>query len=203
MRWILGLGDLGANGMGIPIGNWRCTARPAASPHRVLPVVVDVGTNNVELREDPLYLGLKRPRLTGAAYYEVVDEFVTAVLHRWPKTLIQFEDFESSVAQPLLDRYRDKILCFNDDIQGTGATVLAGVLACLRQTGKTAQDLKDQRMSCVKSTCDAGAPDNSSLSHFSAMSGVLLRSAAKPACHAIEQGASMAWRTADDSREAP
>jgi len=144
---ILGLGDLGANGMGIPIGKLAlyCAAGGIA-PHRVLPVVVDVGTNNVELREDPLYLGLKRPRLTGAAYYEVVDEFVTAVLHRWPKTLIQFEDFESSVAQPLLDRYRDKILCFNDDIQGTGATVLAGVLACLRQTGKTAQDLKDQRI---------------------------------------------------------
>ena len=85
-------------------------------------------------------------RLTGAAYYEVVDEFVTSVLHRWPKTLIQFEDFESSVAQPLLDRYRDKILCFNDDIQGTGLRCLAGVLACLRQTGKTAQDLKDQRI---------------------------------------------------------
>ena len=133
--------------MGIPIGKLAlyCAAGGIA-PHRVLPVVVDVGTNNVELREDPLYLGLKRPRLTGAAYYEVVDEFVTAVLHRWPKTLIQFEDFESSVAQPLLDRYRDKILCFNDDIQGTGATVLAGVLACLRQTGKTAQDLKDQRI---------------------------------------------------------
>ena len=116
--------------MGIPIGKLAlyCAAGGIA-PHRVLPVVVDVGTNNVELREDPLYLGLKRPRLTGAAYYEVVDEFVTAVLHRWPKTLIQFEDFESSVAQPLLDRYRDKILCFNDDIQGTGATVLALLLA--------------------------------------------------------------------------
>ena len=86
---ILGLGDLGANGMGIPIGKLAlyCAAGGIA-PHRVLPVVVDVGTNNVELREDPLYLGLKRPRLTGAAYYEVVDEFVTAVLHRWPKTLI-------------------------------------------------------------------------------------------------------------------
>ena len=144
---ILGLGDLGANGMGIPIGKLAlyCAAGGIA-PHRVLPVVVDVGTNNAELRDDPFYLGLRQERLTGQDYVDVIDEFITAVRHRWPKCLIQFEDFESAVAQPLLDRYRDDVLCFNDDIQGTGATVLAGSLACLRQTGKDPTALKDQRV---------------------------------------------------------
>ena len=144
---ILGLGDLGANGMGIPIGKLAlyCAAGGIA-PHRVLPVVVDVGTNNDALRDDPFYLGLRQARLTGAAYDDVLDEFVAAVRHRWPKCLIQFEDFESAVAQPLLDRFRDDVLCFNDDIQGTGATVLAGSLACLRQTGKPPSALTDQRV---------------------------------------------------------
>jgi len=144
---ILGLGDLGTNGMGIPIGKLAlyCAAGGIA-PHRVLPVVIDVGTNNMELREDPLYLGLKQDRLQGDAYFNVLDEFVAAVRNRWPKVLIQFEDFESSKAQPLLDRYRRDILCFNDDIQGTGATVLAGVLACLRQTGQTPDAIVDQRV---------------------------------------------------------
>ena len=165
---------------------------------------VDVGTNNVELREDPLYLGLKRPRLTGAAYYEVVDEFVTAVLHRWPKTLIQFEDFESSVAQPLLDRYRDKILCFNDDIQGTGATVLAGVLACLRQTGKTAQDLKDQRIVlCGNQPVTRVHPIILHKSFLGDDAAVLAPSSGEePASPRHRAGvASMAWRSTRTRRE--
>ena len=118
---ILGLGDLGANGMGIPIGKLAlyCAAGGIA-PHRVMPVVLDVGTNNPAILEDPFYLGLRQPRLSGKAYYEVVDEFLLAVYERWPKVLVQFEDFSSEVAQPILDRYRQHRLCFNDDVQGTG-----------------------------------------------------------------------------------
>jgi len=136
--------------MGIPIGKLAlyCAAGGVA-PHRVLPVVIDVGTNNRSLIDDPYYLGLKSPRLTGGAYTAVVDEFVAAIRNRYPKCLIQFEDFESSVAQPLLDRYRDDVLCFNDDVQGTGATVLAGALACLRQTGQAPADLRNQRVLVV------------------------------------------------------
>jgi malate dehydrogenase (oxaloacetate-decarboxylating)(NADP+) len=97
---ILGLGDLGANGMGIPIGKLSlyCAAGGIA-PHRVLPVVLDVGTNNQELLEDPYYVGVKEPRLVGKEYYELVDEFIQAVIHRWPGVLVQFEDFSSDKAQ--------------------------------------------------------------------------------------------------------
>lgn len=97
---ILGLGDLGANGMGIPIGKLSlyCAAGGIA-PHRVMPVVLDVGTNNEELIKDPFYLGMQRPRLQGTKYYHLVDEFIQAVRHRWPNVLIQFEDFSSDKAQ--------------------------------------------------------------------------------------------------------
>jgi malate dehydrogenase (oxaloacetate-decarboxylating)(NADP+) len=116
---ILGLGDLGANGMGIPIGKLAlyCAAGGIA-PHRVLPVVLDVGTNNKKLLNDPFYLGVKKQRLRGQAFFDVVEEFMAAVRTRWPHVLVQFEDFSSDVAQPLLDMHRAKHLCFNDDIQG-------------------------------------------------------------------------------------
>jgi len=144
---ILGLGDLGANGMGIPIGKLSlyCAAGGIA-PHRVLPVVLDVGTNNKELLAEPFYVGVKEPRLTGRAYYELVDEFIQAVTFRWPHVLIQFEDFSSDKAQILLNKYRDNVLCFNDDIQGTGATTLAGVMSALRARGESVESLADQRI---------------------------------------------------------
>lgn len=163
---ILGLGDLGANGMGIGIGKLAlyCSAGGVA-PHRVLPVVIDVGTDNDDLLQNPYYLGLRQPRLKGQAYLDVVDEFVSALYSRYPDVLLQFEDFSSTVAQPLLDRYRDSYLCFNDDIQGTGATVVAGALAALRQLGLAPSALKDQTIviagagsagiGCATALCEA------------------------------------------------
>ena len=144
---ILGLGDLGAQGMGIPIGKLSlyCAAGGIA-PHRVLPVVLDVGTDNEELLNDPFYIGVPKRRLKGKEYYHLVDEFMQAVRHRWPNVLVQFEDFSSDKAQNLLDKYREDHLCFNDDIQGTGATTLAGVLGALRAKGADVNSLGDQRI---------------------------------------------------------
>lgn len=144
---ILGLGDLGANGMGIPIGKLAlyCAAGGIA-PHRVLPVVLDVGTNNEELLKDEFYLGVQKKRLRGDEYFYLVDEFMHAVRYRWPNVLVQFEDFSSDVAQILLDKYRYQYLVFNDDIQGTGATATAGLLCALRATGSTVDSLGDQRI---------------------------------------------------------
>ncbi|MBK8698168.1 MAG: oxaloacetate-decarboxylating malate dehydrogenase [Saprospiraceae bacterium] len=115
---ILGLGDLGVNGIGISIGKLSLyTAGAGIPPSQCLPVVLDLGTNNVPFREDLLYLGYPHPRLEGEAYFEMVDEFVMAVQKQWPKALIQFEDFMTPMAMPLLQKYRDKVLCFNDDIR--------------------------------------------------------------------------------------
>jgi len=140
---ILGLGDLGANGMGISIGKLSLyTACAGIHPHLCMPVMLDVGTNNETLRNDSLYLGVKRPRLAGAPYEELVDEFVMAVQQAFPRALIQFEDFLSPNAYALLNRYRDRVLCFNDDIQGTAAVALAGVLASGRITGVDFSDLR-------------------------------------------------------------
>ena len=133
---ILGLGDLGAHGMGIPIGKLAlyCAAGGIA-PHRVLPVTLDVGTNNEALLNDDNYVGIPKRRLDGEEYFSLVDEFMEAVFDRWPNVVVQFEDFESSKAAPLLAKYRSKYRCFNDDIQGTGCVTLAGVLAAGRQAG--------------------------------------------------------------------
>ena len=122
---ILGLGDLGANGMGIPIGKLQLyVACAGIVPRQCLPVMLDVGTNNEELLNDPLYLGYPHKRLEGDAYYELVDEFVQAVQDKYPQALIQFEDFLTPNAYSLLNKYKDEILCFNDDIQGTAGVSL-------------------------------------------------------------------------------
>lgn len=140
---ILGLGDLGSNGMGIPIGKLALyTAGAGIHPDQCLPVMLDVGTNNQELRDDPLYLGVKQTRLTGDAYNDLVEEFVTTVQDIFPKALIQFEDFLTPNAYTLLNTYRDRVLCFNDDIQGTAAMVLAGIYTSTRISGHNFVDLR-------------------------------------------------------------
>jgi malate dehydrogenase (oxaloacetate-decarboxylating) len=133
---ILGLGDQGIGGMGIPIGKLSLyTACGGISPAYTLPVVLDVGTNNQQLLNDPLYMGSRHPRITGDDYYEFVDEFIQAVRHRWPDVLLQFEDFAQKNAMPLLTRYRDEICSFNDDIQGTAAVTVGTLIAASRAAG--------------------------------------------------------------------
>ncbi|MFC1740624.1 NAD-dependent malic enzyme, partial [Pseudomonadota bacterium] len=141
---ILGLGDLGANGMGIPIGKLVLyVAGAGLHPDRTLPILLDVGTDNEELLNDPLYLGITQRRVHGEVFDEMVEEFVQAATARWPNVLIQWEDFTNDKAFPILNRYRDKILCFNDDIQGTGAVALSGLLASMRVRQ---EHLSDQRI---------------------------------------------------------
>jgi malate dehydrogenase (oxaloacetate-decarboxylating) len=140
---ILGLGDQGIGGMGIPIGKLALyTACGGISPAYVMPVTLDVGTNNQALINDPMYMGWKHERITGDKYYEFVDAFIQAVKLRWPKAVLQFEDFAQDHATPLLNRYRNQLCCFNDDIQGTAAVTLGTLLAACAAKGEKLRDQK-------------------------------------------------------------
>ena len=144
---ILGLGDQGIGGMGIPIGKLSLyTACGGISPAYTLPVMLDVGTNNEKLLNDPMYMGARHKRIGQEEYNEFVDMFITEAQRRWPGVMIQFEDFAQPNAMPILERYRDKVCCFNDDIQGTAAVTLGSILAACRSKGVA---LKDQKITFV------------------------------------------------------
>ncbi len=140
---ILGLGDQGIGGMGIPIGKLSLyTACGGISPAYTLPVMLDVGTNNEKLLNDPMYMGARHKRIGQKEYDEFVELFINAVKRRWPHVLLQFEDFAQPNAMPLLQRYRDEICCFNDDIQGTAAVTVGTLLAACRTKGVKLSQLK-------------------------------------------------------------
>lgn len=138
---ILGIGDQGAGGLGIPIGKLSLyTLIGGIRPERTLPIVLDVGTNNQERLSDPEYIGWRHERITGQDYYNFIDQFVQAVKQDFPETCLQWEDFANRHARPILERYRDELLTFNDDIQGTAAVALGAILGAIKVTGKSLRD---------------------------------------------------------------
>lgn len=144
---ILGLGDQGVGGMGIPIGKLAIySACGGISPANTLPIMLDVGCDNEELINDPMYMGKRAPRVRGEAYFEFVDKFIKAVKDLWPDVLLQFEDFAQPTAMPLLKKYQDELCCFNDDIQGTAAVAAGTILAACAKKGEA---LVDQRICFV------------------------------------------------------
>lgn len=139
---ILGLGDLGVQGIGIPIGKLDLyVAAAGINPQRVLPVMIDVGTNNQALLDNPQYMGLQHPRIEGDDYIALIDEFMEACFTRWPNVIVQFEDFQNKWAFKLLQRYRNHYRCFNDDVQGTAGVALGGLLGAVRAMGRPIEDL--------------------------------------------------------------
>ena len=135
---ILGLGDQGIGGMGIPIGKLALyTACGSISPAYTLPITLDVGTNNQTLLDDPMYMGWRHPRISQEEYDAFLDDFIAAVKRRWPDVLLQFEDFAQANAVPLLERYRDELCCFNDDVQGTAAVAVGTLMAACQARGET------------------------------------------------------------------
>ncbi|WP_355659524.1 NAD-dependent malic enzyme [Halomonas salifodinae] len=144
---ILGLGDQGIGGMGIPIGKLSLyTACGGISPAYTLPITLDVGTNNQQLLDDPMYMGWRHPRVSQAEYDAFIADFMAAVKRRWPRVLLQFEDFAQTNAMPLLARYRDELCCFNDDIQGTAAVCVGTLLAACKAKG---EKVSEQRVAFV------------------------------------------------------
>lgn len=140
---ILGLGDQGIGGMGIPIGKLSLyTACGGISPAYTLPVMLDVGTNNEKLLNDPMYMGSRHPRIAQEEYDEFIDMFIKSVKRRWPEAMIQFEDFAQPNAMPILKKYRDEVCCFNDDIQGTAAVTLGTILAACKMKKQTLSQMK-------------------------------------------------------------
>lgn len=138
---ILGLGDLGINGMGIPVGKLALyTACAGIRPEATLPLMLDLGTGNKELREDPLYMGSKRDKVSAQEEADFLDELMVALTEKWPGIVIQFEDFKNPF--PALERYGGKYTCFNDDIQGTGAVILGGIVSAVKQSGVAVKDQK-------------------------------------------------------------
>jgi malate dehydrogenase (oxaloacetate-decarboxylating) len=144
---ILGIGDQGVGGLGIPIGKLSLyTLIGGIRPERTLPIILDVGTNNLERLKDPEYLGWRHERVTGQAYFDFIDQFVQAVKQELPDTCLQWEDFATPHARPILERYRDELLTFNDDVQGTAAVALGAILAAVKVAGKS---LKEQQIVMV------------------------------------------------------
>ena len=140
---VLGLGDQGIGGMGITIGKLSLyTACGGISPAYTLPITLDVGTNNQKLLDDPMYMGRRHPRIDGEEYSAFIDQFIDSVHDRWPNALIQFEDFAQPNAMPILKRHRDRVCCFNDDIQGTAAVTLGSLLAACKRKGEALADQK-------------------------------------------------------------
>src|SRR5229473_12519 len=138
---VLGIGDQGVGGLGIPIGKLSLyTLIGGVPPEQTLPVILDVGTNNQERLNDPEYLGWRHERITGDAYDDFVDRFVQAVKQELPDTLLQWEDFARAHARPILDRYRDQLVTFNDDIQGTAAVAVGAILSAVRVSGRQLRD---------------------------------------------------------------
>jgi len=141
---ILGIGDQGAGGLGIPIGKLSLyTLIGGIHPERTLPIVLDVGTNNPERLQDPEYIGWRHERITGQPYFDFIEQFVQAVKQELPETCLQWEDFATPHARPILQHYRDELLTFNDDIQGTASVTLGAALGAVKVTGKS---LKDQQI---------------------------------------------------------